>query len=324
MTSLFTNNLPYTSLHLPVGNGHELYVEACGNPDGIPVVFLHGGPGAGIRPKHRTLFDPEKYHAILFDQRGAGQSRPHASTIHNTTWDCVADIERIREHFGIERWLVFGGSWGSTLGLTYALTHPERCLGLILRGIFLCTPKELTWFYQAGCSQFFPELWARYQAVIPPNERHDMIAAYHRRLTDPDPSVRRAAAVAWSTWEWHTLRLLPPSPEDQQRPLTDDELDHAVAMACIECHYFMHQCFFDRPDYLLHHAREKAVQLAQFPIHLVHGRYDMICPVESAVALHQALPHSTLTIVPDAGHAFDEPGIEAALREYLDNFTVSP
>jgi len=253
MTLHPTDNLPYTTLHLPVGNGHELYVEACGNPHkddkGIPVVFLHGGPGAGIRPKHR-----------------------------------------------------------------------ERCLGLILRGIFLCTPKELAWFYQAGCSQFFPELWARYEAVIPPDERHNMIAAYHRRLTDPNPVVRRAAAVAWSSWEWHTLRLLPPSPEDQHRPLTDDELDHAVAMACIECHYFMHQCFFDRPDYLLHHAREKAVQLAQFPIHLVHGRYDMICPVENAVALHQALPHSTLTIVPDAGHAFDEPGIFVKLTEHLTQF----
>jgi proline iminopeptidase len=297
---------PFQTHALPVGDGHTLYVEQAGNPQGQPVVFLHGGPGAGCSPKHRQLFDPQHYHIILFDQRGAGRSTPHACLTANTTPHLVADMEQIRQFLGVDRWLVFGGSWGSTLGLAYAVKHPDRVTGLILRGIFLCRPEEITWFYQQGTSWLFPEAWAQYQAPIPINERVDMLTAYHWRLTEGSEPEQLAAATAWSRWEGATSKLIP----DVEKIQGFEDPHFALAMARIECHYFVNGAFFPTAHYLLDQARQ---QLARVPMTLVHGRYDVVCPVSNAVALHQACPHSQLNIVPDAGHAFDEPGITTAL-----------
>jgi proline iminopeptidase len=302
---------PFNTFTLDVGDGHTLWVEQVGNPQGQPVAFLHGGPGAGCSAKHRQLFDPAHYHAVLFDQRGAGRSTPHAGLTANTTQHLVADMEKIRTHLGIEQWLVFGGSWGSTLGLAYAIAHPDRVTGLILRGIFLCRPEEIAWFYQCGTSWLFPEAWAQFEAPIPRNERSDMLTAYHWRLTEADPETQLTAAQAWSRWEGSTCQLQP-TPE---RIAGFEDPHFALAMARIECHYFVNGAFFPSPNYLLTQA---ASRLARVPMTLVHGRYDVVCPAQNAVQLHQACPHSQLVIVPDAGHAFDEPGIKAALFNALD------
>jgi proline iminopeptidase len=305
---------PYDSGHLRVSAVHQLYYEQCGNPNGKPVVFLHGGPGAGLDPDYRRFFDPEAYRVILFDQRGAGRSIPHASLDDNTTWHLVQDIEHIREHFGVEQWLVFGGSWGSTLSLAYAETHPERVRGLVLRGIFLCRPKEIRWFYEdnQGASAIFPETWEQYVRLIPESERADMIGAYYRRLTSDDESVRREAAYAWSIWEASALKLLP----DQKTIDEFTEPEMAIALARIECHYFVNNCFFETDNYLIDHID----RIRHIPGVMVHGRYDVICPVMNAWDLHRVWPEASLKIIPDAGHASTEPGIASALVEATDSF----
>ena len=313
MYTLFPEIEPYNVFHLPVTDLHTLYMEECGNPQGIPVVFLHGGPGGGCSENHRRLFDPAHYRIILFDQRGAGRSMPHASLIENTTWDLVADMEKIRTHLGIEQWLVFGGSWGSTLSLAYAITHPERVTGLILRGIFLCRREEIHWFYQEGCSYLFPELWEEYLAPVPVQERHQLVQAYYKLLTHPDEAIRLRAAQAWSKWEGATCKLIP-----NANVVADFEEAHkALAMARIECHYFIHNSFFEDDDQLLRGAAEK---LQDVPTWIVHGRYDVICPAKNAWDLHRALPNAELHMIPDAGHAYDEPGILNALISATEAF----
>lgn len=305
---------PYDSGHLKVSALHELYYEQCGNPNGKPVLFLHGGPGAGLVADYRRFFDPEAYRVILFEQRGAGRSIPHASLEDNTTWHLVQDIEKFREHFEIEQWLVFGGSWGSTLALAYAETHPERVRGLVLRGIFLCRPKEIRWFYEDnhGASAIFPETWEQYVNVIPEAERGDMIGAYYRRLTSDDPAVRAEAAYAWSKWEASALKLLP----DQKLIDEFTEPEMAAALARIECHYFVNNCFFETDDYLV----ENVGRIRHIPGVIVHGRYDMVCPFMSAWELHRVWPEADLHVVADAGHAATEPGIASVLIEATDRF----
>ncbi len=292
---------PYRTGMFEAGDGHTIYFEECGNPDGEPALIVHGGPGGGSNPSMRRFHDPSHYRIVLFDQRGCGRSTPHASLQANTTWDLVADMERLRELLGIERWQLFGGSWGSTLALAYAERHPQRVSSLVLRGIFLVRRAELEWFYQQGCSWLYPEAFADYEAVIPPAERGDMIAAYHRRLTGPDPELRLAAAKAWSVWEASTLSLLP----DAGRVQRFSAEAYALAFARIECHYFVNRGFFAADDQLLADAH----RLRDIPGTIVHGRYDVVTPVKNAWDLHRAWPQAELRIVADAGHAMSEPGI---------------
>jgi proline iminopeptidase len=302
---------PYATRQLQVDQAHTLYLEECGNPDGIPAVFLHGGPGAGCEPGHRRFFDPQRYRIVLFDQRGSGRSTPHASLADNTTWHLVADMERIREALGIERWLVFGGSWGSTLALAYAETHPQRVLALVVRGIFLCRDEEIRWFYQEGASWVFPDWWQDFLAPIPEPEQGDMLQAYHRRLTGSDEVARMAAAKAWSVWEGRTATLLPN--EDVRAHFSDPHV--ALSLARIESHYFVNHAFFE-PDQLLRDAG----RLAGIPGLIVPGRYDLICPMRSAWDLHLAWPSAGLEVVPDAGHSAFDPGIRRALVAATDRF----
>jgi proline iminopeptidase len=314
LTPLYPEIEPYDSGMIKVSAVHELYYEQCGNPDGKPVVFLHGGPGAGLIPDYRRFFDPQAYRIVLFEQRGAGRSKPHASLEDNTTWHLVSDIEHIRQHFGIEKWLVFGGSWGSTLSLAYAESHPQRVTGLVLRGIFLCRPKEIRWFYEdnQGASAIFPETWEQYFGVIPKAERGDMINAYYRRLTSDDAAVRLEAARAWAVWEASALKLIP----DQKIIDEFSEPELAVALARIECHYFVNNCFFETDNYLI----EQLGRIRDIPAVIVHGRYDIVCPFMNAWDLHKAWPEAELKIIPDAGHAATEPGIASALVEATDAF----
>ncbi|MFZ5579215.1 MAG: prolyl aminopeptidase [Pseudomonadota bacterium] len=311
MRTLYPPIQPYNSFLLPVSDLHSLHVEECGNPDGLPVVFLHGGPGAGCTENHRRYFDPNRYRIVLFDQRGCGRSTPHAELADNTTWDLVADIERIRERLGIDRWLVFGGSWGSTLGLAYAETHPERVSGLILRGIFLCRPRDIHWFYQEGASAIFPDYWRDYLSPISEAERGNLLHAFHRLLTGPDELRRMAAAKAWSLWEGRTATLLPDT------ATTDYFGDPHVALslARIENHYFVNDSFLE-PDQLCRDAG----RLKSIPGIVIHGRYDVVCPIEQAFALCAAWPEARLNIIPDAGHAVSEPGITDALLRATDQF----
>ncbi len=299
--SLYPELVPYRTGRLRVSDLHELYYEECGSPAGKPVVMLHGGPGGGVTPIMRRYHDPRLYRIVLFDQRGCGRSIPHASLKENTTWDLVADIERLREHLGIDRWQVFGGSWGSTLALAYAQTHPDRVSELILRGIFMLRRAELEWFYQEGCSWLFPEAFADYAKVIPAAERGDMIAAYYARLTSKDPAIQVEAARAWSAWEGRTLSLLPDF--DRERLFSEDH--YALAFARIECHYFVNRGFFDTDDQLLGNAH----RLRDIPGVIVHGRYDVVTPIKNAFDLAQAWPEAKLRVVPDSGHAMTEPGI---------------
>lgn len=305
MDGLFPAVTPHRSQRLRVSSLHELYVEEVGNPDGTPVLFLHGGPGGGCQPFHRQFFDPERFRVILFDQRGCGRSTPHAELRENTTWDLVDDIERIRTELGVERWMVFGGSWGSTLALSYAIRHPERVRSLVLRGIFLLRPEEIAWFYQEGCSWLYPDAWARYLAPIPEAEHGDLVAAYHRRLTSDDAAVRREAAIAWSRWEGATSNLRP-APETEA---AFGDGHFAEAFARIECHYFVNGGFFERPDWILANVD----RLAAIPATIVQGRYDVVCPLRSAWELAQAWPRAELQIIPDAGHSATEPGTLRAL-----------
>jgi proline iminopeptidase len=312
MADLFPEIEPYRTFHLDVSDIHRLYVEEVGNPQGVPVVFLHGGPGGGFSPAHRRLFDPAFYRIILFDQRGAGQSTPHACLEENTTWDLVSDLEKIRHHLSIDRWLVFGGSWGSTLGLAYAQTHPESVSGLILRGIFLCRPEEIRWFYQEGCSWIFPDLWEDFIRPVPIDQRHDMVNAYYKLLTSPDEAIRLEAAKAWSRWEGATCRLIP-----NMETISDFEAStKALAMARIECHYFVNHSFFETPDQLLRNID----CIRHIPTWIIHGRYDVVCPAKNAWDLHHVFPEAKLQLIPDAGHAYNEPGILKALVEATEAF----
>ena len=299
---------------LAVSTLHTVYWEESGNPEGVPVLFVHGGPGAGTEPAHRRFFDPRRYRIILFDQRGSGRSTPHAELADNTTWTLVEDMESIRTLLGIERWVLFGGSWGSTLALAYAETHPTRALGLILRGIFLLRSSEIHWFYQNGASWLYPDAWEDYLAEIPGSEHGDLVAAYHRRLTSPDPAVRVSAARAWSVWEGRTSKLLPS--DDMIARYGEDEF--ALAFARIECHYFVHRGFFHRDDQLL----AEVGRVRHLPAVIVQGRYDVVCPLRSAWDLHRAWPEADLQIVGDAGHSAFEPGIEARLVGAADLFVT--
>ena len=312
MKTLYDPIEPYDRGHLPVSSIHTLYYEQCGNPEGQPVVFLHGGPGGGLVEDYRRYFDPEAYRIVLFDQRGSGQSTPHASLEDNTTWHLVSDIEKLREHLGIDSWQVFGGSWGSTLALSYAQTHPERVRQLVLRGIFLCRPKEIAWFYQEGASAIFPDVWEEYERVIPESERGDMLTAYHRRLTSDDEKVRLEAARAWSIWEGSTSKLFP----DPDLISEMGEAHKALSLARIECHYFMNNAFFETDNYLI----ENVGRIRHIPAVIVQGRYDVVCPMMSAWELHRAWPEAELQVIGDAGHSAGEPGIISALVDATDRF----
>jgi proline iminopeptidase len=312
MRELYPPIEPFDSGFLKVSDLHTIYYEQSGNPNGKKVVFFHGGPGGGLDADYRRYFDPGLWHVTLFDQRGCGKSTPFAELRENTTWDLVADTERLRTKLGIDQWFVFGGSWGSTLALAYAETHPERCLGLILRGIFLLRRKELLWFYQEGANAIFPDAWEKYLEPIPPVERGDMMSAYFRRLTSEDPAVRAAAAKAWSMWEGSTSKLL----MDPKLIESMGGDQFADAFARIECHYFVHGAFFRSETQLL----DDVPRIAHLPGVIVQGRYDVVCPAMSAWDLHKAWPKSDLVIVPDAGHSMKEPGIRSALIEATDRF----
>jgi proline iminopeptidase len=297
---------------LAVDGRHSLYFEECGNPDGKPAVFLHGGPGAGCNANMRRFHDPAAYRIILFDQRGSGRSAPHADLTDNTTWDLVADIEKLRTHLGIERWQVFGGSWGSTLALAYAETHPERVTELVLRGIFMLRRWELEWFYQSGAHRLFPEAWQPYRDLIPEAERGDFISAYHKRLTSTDEAVRLAAAKAWSVWEGATSTLIP-----EPAAIGGFEDPHfALSFARIENHYFVNKGFFEADDQLLRDAH----RIRHIPGVIVHGRYDVVCPVQNAIDLHAVWPEAKLVISPASGHAAFEAENTSALVEATDFF----
>lgn len=314
MRTLYPPLEPYHTGTLPVSELHTLYYEQVGNPHGKPVVFLHGGPGGGIDPLHRQYFDPEHWRVVLFDQRGCGRSTPYAELRENTTWDLVEDIERLRRELDIDQWVVFGGSWGSTLALAYSQTYPDVCKGLILRGIFMLRQKELRWFYQEGCSYMYPDAWERYLEPIPLEERHDLIAAYYKRLTSADETIRLKAARAWSIWEGSTSKLLPDL--GLQQKFGSNQF--ADAFARIECHYFVNKGFFEPEDQLLRNCD----RIRSIPTVIVQGRYDVVCPPISAWELHRALPDAEFIMVPDAGHAMTEPGIRTALLDATDRFAL--
>ncbi|WP_417455964.1 prolyl aminopeptidase [Kordiimonas sp.] len=304
--SLYPSIEPYTSERIPVADGHEIYVEQSGNPHGIPVLFVHGGPGGGTSPIQRRFFNPSKYRIILFDQRGCGKSRPHASLENNTTWDLIADMEAIRTHLRVKTWVLFGGSWGSTLSLLYAQTHPERTRQIILRGIFLSRRKELDWFYRDGTRSLFPEAWKRFSSMVPTDEQDDLIKAYYKRLTAPEFERERLSfAKEWSLWEGSTVTLVP---DDEQRAHSVDPV-FALAFARIEAHYFLNQCFLDSDNHILRDCHK----LKDIPVTIIQGRYDAICPPTSAWELAQAMPWASLKIVPVAGHSAFEPAIQHEL-----------
>ncbi|TVP57676.1 MAG: prolyl aminopeptidase [Halomonadaceae bacterium] len=298
--------------HLDVGDGHILYLEESGNPDGIPVVVVHGGPGAGSQASLRRFFDAERYRIILFDQRGCGHSTPLAGLEANTTQHLLQDMEQIRQFLQIDQWLLFGGSWGSTLSLVYAQTHPERVLGLVLRGIFLCRPQDIYWFYQEGASRVFPDYWQNYLAPIPQQERDDLVAAYYQRLTSDNELLQIQAAKAWSIWEGSCATLQP-------SPSVVEHFSHphvAISLARIECHYFTHNAFLE-PDQIVRNAH----RLKQIPGIIIHGRYDMVCPLDNAQALHEAWPEARYSIIREAGHAASEPALVDALMRATDEMS---
>lgn len=307
---------PYDTGMLRVSPVHQVYYEQCGNPRGTPAVFLHGGPGGGGDVTARRFFDPARYRIVLLDQRGCGRSLPHAELRENTTWDLIADIEALRDKLAIPRWLVFGGSWGSTLSLLYAEAHPERVTGLVLRGIFLLRPAEIAWFYQEGASAIFPDAWEAYRDFIPAAERGDFLRAYHRRLTGSDPELALRAARIWSVWEGSTSHLL-----DAASTVARFGADHfALAFARIEAHYFVNQAFMNDPNQIL----RDVARIRHIPGIIVQGRYDVVCPMTSAWDLHQAWPEATLRVVPDAGHSAFEPGIVHELVSATDQFAHRP
>lgn len=313
-TELFPEIEPHASGRLPLDARHAMYWEVSGNPDGIPVVFLHGGPGSGASPSHRRFFDPARYRIVIFDQRGSGRSTPLGAIEDNTTPLLIADVERLRRHLAIERWLIFGGSWGSTLALAYGEAHPERCLGFVLRGIFLCRPAEIDWFLY-GMRNVFPDVWRNFAEFIPPGERDDLLAAYRRRLEDPDPVVHLPAARTWSLYEGACSTLMPS--EDAMRHFGDDGV--ALGLARIEAHYFAHDIFLPRDSLLANVGR-----IRHLPCVIVQGRYDMVCPAVSAFDLKAAWPEAELIVVPDAGHSAWEPGIRAHLVAAVARFAEKP
>ena len=313
---LYPDIEPYDSGMLLVGDGHRVYWEQSGNPEGKPVIFLHGGPGGGTSAWHRRFFDPERYRIVLLDQRGCGRSTPHVSDPgadmrHNTTWHLVADLELLRKNLGIDQWLVFGGSWGSTLALAYAQAHPSSVSEIVLRGVFTLQRHELEWFYEGGASALFPDKWEEFIAPIPVLERSRMIEAYHRRLADPDPAVHVPAAVAWSRWEAETISLLP----DEERVEEAVEPEHAVAFARIENHYFLNRGWLADRQLI-----DGVTPLRGIPAVIVQGRYDVCTPMMTAWELHRAWPEAEFAVVDDAGHAASEPGIARALRAATDRF----
>ncbi len=303
---------PFNTGMLAVDKVHQIYYEESGNPKGEVAIYLHGGPGSGSDEKARRFFDPRVYRIVVFDQRGCGKSIPHASIEQNTTWDLVADIEKLREHLKIERWLVFGGSWGSTLALSYAQKHPERVRSMVLRGIFFGTRREVDWLCQNGASEIFPDGYSRFASLIPESERQDMLAAYHQRLTSADPEVALLAADRWSKWEGSLLKLLPEASTVDRF----DDAKVALAIARIESHYFVNKCFLEE-DQLLHDV----FKIRHIPAVIIHGRYDIICPFVNAWQLHKAWPEADFCIVPDAGHSASELGISRALVAATDRFS---
>lgn len=313
LRQLYPPREPFNSGMLRVSDLHEIYFEESGNPQGKPVVFVHGGPGGGTDASQRGFFNPDLYRIVLFDQRGCGKSLPYASLVDNTTWDLVEDMEKLRKHLDIDRWQVFGGSWGSTLALAYAQTHPSVVTELVLRGIFLVRKQEIDWFYQRGASAIYPDAWEHYLNAIPEAEHGDLVSAYHKRLTSDDPAVRLAAAKAWSVWEGSTSKLYT-DPKFLARYAADE---FAVAFARIECHYFVNKGFM-REGQLL----EDVDKIRHIPTVIVQGRYDVVCPIESAWALHRAFPEAELVVVNDAGHSAKEPGIATALLDATDRFAV--
>jgi proline iminopeptidase len=310
MRELYPPREAYNEGYLQVSDIHRIHYEESGNPQGKPIVLLHGGPGGGCPPFYRQYFDPNKWRLVMFDQRGCGKSKPHAELRENTTWDLVSDIEKLREYLDIDKWVVFGGSWGSTLSLAYSQTHPSRCKGLILRGIFMLRQKEIRWFYQEGTSYIFPDAWEEYLKPIPPEERGDMINAYYKRLTNPDIKVRLEAARAWSIWEGSTSKLF----SDNQLIQSVGEDNFADAFARIECHYFVNKGFFEREDQLLLNVDK----IRHIPAVIVQGRYDVVCPMISAYELHSRWQEAEFILVPDAGHSMTEPGIRSALIDATD------
>lgn len=311
MRTLYPAIEPYRTGYLDTGDGHQVYWEMCGNPNGKPAVFLHGGPGAGCSPAHRRLFDPQKYRVLLFDQRSCGRSKPHASLENNTTWDLVKDIESLRAIMGVDKWLVFGGSWGATLALAYSETHPAHVSELIVRGIFTLKKREIDWYYQEGASNLFPDLWESFLAPIPEAERGDLVGAYRKRLVGSDPKAQLEAARAWSVWEGSTIKLLP----NKQNSSNYGQDQFALAFARIENHYFTHGGWMDDGQLI-----RDAGKLKNIPGIIIQGRYDVCTPAITAWELHRAWPEAQFVIVDDAGHAFDEPGIMNQLIEATDKF----
>ncbi len=311
MSALYPKINPYNTLRLQVSDLHNIYVEESGNPNGRPVIFLHGGPGGGIESIYRQYFNPEKWRIIMFDQRGCGQSIPHAELRENTTWDLINDIEHIRKELNVSNWAVFGGSWGSTLALSYAITHPDKCSELILRGIFLLRKKEINWFYQEGCSFIYPDAWEKYLSPIPEHERKDLVKAYYNRLTSSDKKIRIEAAKAWSIWEASTSKLI----QTEKALHSFDQDDVAEAFARIECHYFINKAFFKSDNWIL----ENVHKIESIPMHIVQGRYDVVCPATSAWDLYNQLPESKFHLIQDAGHSMLEDGIQKKLIEITDS-----
>lgn len=315
MKDMYPEIEPYSIGFLKVSNIHTLYFEEVGNPKGKPVIFLHGGPGGGLTPNYRRYFNPEKWRIILVDQRGCGKSTPFADLRENTTWDLVSDIEKLRNHLSISKWAVFGGSWGSTLALSYAIKHPDFCTELFLRGIFLLRKKEIDWFYQVGCSKIYPDAWEEYVKPIPLDERHDFVSAFYKRLTSEDANIRKAAARAWSIWEGSTSKLIPES--DIVARFGDDEF--ADAFARIECHYFINKGFFSEDNFLLNNIDK----IRHIPTVIVQGRYDVVCPAESAWDLHRAFPEAEFHLIADAGHSLSEKGITDALIKATEKSAIN-
>ncbi|PSB09475.1 prolyl aminopeptidase [Pleurocapsa sp. CCALA 161] len=314
MRDLYPAIEPYNQGKLKVSALHTIHYEESGNPQGKPVIFLHGGPGGGISPIYRQYFDPQQWRIIIFDQRGCGQSTPYAELRENTTWDLVQDIEQLRQQFKIDKWVVFGGSWGSTLALAYAQTHPERCKGLILRGIFMLRPSEIRWFYQEGANYIYPDAWQAYLRPIPLEERDDLLGAFYKRLTSEDRQVRLEAARAWSVWEASTSKLIPST--ISQQSFAREEF--AEAFARIECHYFVNRGFFTQDNQLLQNIK----RIRHLPGVIVQGRYDVVCPMISAWELHQAWQSAEFIVINDAGHSVSEPGIKDALIRASDRFAA--
>ncbi|MCB0389844.1 MAG: prolyl aminopeptidase [Bdellovibrionales bacterium] len=309
---LYPDIEPYKTHRLKVSDLHELYIEEVGNPNGSPVIFLHGGPGGGITPVYRRFFDPNHYRVILFDQRGAGKSTPHAELRENTTHHLVNDINTIREFFNIDKWIVFGGSWGSTLSLCYAIQFPENVKALALRGIFLCRPQEIKWFYQEGASRIYPEAWEHYRDIIPVDEQHDFIKAYYKRLTSENSETRMKAAKAWSIWEASTSKLI----QDEELINTFGSDFFAEAFARIECHYFINNIFMESENYII----DNIDKIKHLTGAIVQGRYDIVCPTESAWDLHKAWPKSKLHIIPDAGHSLTESSLAKKMLEIMEGY----